>query len=151
MVKLAKCFVLCEGSMYVRVACGTRFIARHTLDCRQDTHPSVAVSLLTAWPVLCLPWLSGQYSPLGAWCVYLCVDGCLCALTARTMQALDGKIVEAEDQAAEADEKSLSTKSEWENKDLDWKGRQKEWTQKLKKESRNLTALEEARAVIKVV
>lgn len=67
------------------------------------------------------------------------------------MQALDGKIVEAEDQAAEADEKSLTSKSEWENKDLDWKGRHKEWTQKLKKESRNLTALEEARAVIKVV
>jgi hypothetical protein len=67
------------------------------------------------------------------------------------MQALDGKIVEAEDQSAEADEKALTTKSEWENKDLDWKGRHKEWGQKLKKESRNLAALEEARGVIKVL
>jgi len=140
--------------MYVRVACGTRFIARHTRDCRQDTHPSVAVSLLTSCQCACpLPALAerAEQPARGLVCVYLCVDGCLCVLTGRAMQALDGKIVEAEDQAAEADEKSLSTKSEWENKDLDWKGRQKEWTQKLKKESRNLTALEEARAVIKVV
>jgi len=71
------------------------------------------------------------------------------ASLAATMQALDGKIVEAEDQAGEADEKALSCKTDWEGKDLDWKGRKKEWSQKLKKETRNSQALEESRVVIK--
>ena len=66
-------------------------------------------------------------------------------------QALDGKIVEAEDQAGEADEKALACKSDWENKDLDWKGRNKEWSQKNKKETRSLSSLEEARGVLQVL
>ena len=71
------------------------------------------------------------------------------ASLAATMQALDGKIVEAEDMAGEADEKALACKSDWENKDLDWKGRKKEWSQKLKKEQRAQAALQEARGVLK--
>ncbi len=39
------------------------------------------------------------------------------------MQALDGKIAESDDQAAESEEKTLACKSDWENKDLDWKVR----------------------------
>jgi hypothetical protein len=65
-------------------------------------------------------------------------------------QAMDGKIVEAEDQAGEADEKSLGCKTEWDNMDLDWKGRRKEWSQKLEKTKRALAALQEARPVILV-
>ncbi len=133
--------------MYVSVACATRFIAVRTRFIAVRTRTPCRPQPDVHGPVLCLPWLSA----LGAWCVCICAWMGLSVLTGRAMQALDGKIVEAEDQAAEADEKSLTTKSEWENKDLDWKGRQKEWSQKLKKESRNLTALQEARAVIKVV
>ena len=78
--------------MYVSVACATRFIAVRTRFIAVRTRTPCRPQPDVHGPVLCLPWLSA----LGAWCVCICAWMGLSVLTGRAMQALDGKIVEAE-------------------------------------------------------